>query len=235
MKREYIFVGKAAFFPKEKMLVFADLHLGYEEQAVGSGRFLHLRIYEQIKKDIGMIFDFLKEKEEVVEKIVILGDVKHEFSGILGGEEREILRFVEYLKGKLAFDGKIILVKGNHDNYVSGILKRKNIGVVEKMIAGENLFIHGDELENAFDVKNKNVKRIFLGHIHPAVVLEMGAKKERYKCFLVGKYKGGEIIILPSFFPLVEGIDISAIEKKLKIKNKKVYVVVPYSVEVLEI
>ena len=51
-----------------------------------------------------------------------------------------------------------------------------------------------------------------MGHGHPAVSLSEGVKKEKYKCFLVGKYsKAGngkrDVIIVLSFFPLVEGTD----------------------------
>ncbi len=53
---------------------------------------------------------------------------------------------------------------------------------------------------------------IVAGHRHPAVVLGDRYKTERYKCFLVGKYKKKKIIVLPSFFPFVEGSEISEIE-----------------------
>jgi len=50
-----------------------------------------------------------------------------------------------------------------------------------------------------------------MGHLHPATYLtdKIGCiKKEKYKCFLIGKWKNKKIIILPSFFSLIEGTDI---------------------------
>ena len=57
------------------------------------------------------------------------------------------------------------------------------------------------------EINDAKIKYWILGHGHPAVTLQDGAKKEKYKCFLAGKFKGRNIIVLPSFFPLVEGSD----------------------------
>lgn len=40
-----------------------------------------------------------------------------------------------------------------------------------------------------------------MGHLHPAVTFydEHTSKNEKYKCFLIGKYKKKELFILPSF------------------------------------
>ena len=65
-------------------------------------------------------------------------------------------------------------------------------------------------------------------------------KEEKYKCFLVGKWKNKEIIILPSFFPLIEGSDVSIENTNLdekfnfNLKNFEVYIPVPDSFEVLD-
>jgi metallophosphoesterase superfamily enzyme len=37
-------------------------------------------------------------------------------------------------------------------------------------------------------------------------------KREKYKCFLIGKYKTKNIIILPSFLATIEGTTINSIE-----------------------
>ena len=46
-----------------------------------------------------------------------------------------------------------------------------------------------------------------MSHIHPAVNLKdpNGIKREKFKCFLIGKYKRKDIIVVPSFFSLSEG------------------------------
>ena len=237
MKPIYSFIGKSVFLEKEKILVIGDLHFGYEEGIVNRGGFLQFGVYDKIKEELEKIFGFLDKQKKGVKEIVILGDLKHEFSGILKEEEREIIKFIEYLKEKCAKNCKIVLVKGNHDNYAYGVLKKMGIDIVESLIIKENLFIHGDELLSEMKKIGKNMNHVFLGHIHPCVVLEKKVRKEKYKCFLVGKFKGKKIIILPSFFPLVEGREISCIDdfdNKMDLKNFVVYAVVPDSIEVLE-
>jgi len=41
------------------------------------------------------------------------------------------------------------------------------------------------------------------------VSLREEEKVEKYKCFLVGEWKGKTLIVLPSFFPLIEGTDVN--------------------------
>ena len=97
----------------------------------------------------------------------------------------------------------------------------------------ENIaFIHGDiEIKRAF---NKEIKTIIMGHLHPAITLRdsQNIKAEKYKCFLTGKYKSKEIIILPSFLPLVEGTSLNehlsdnhCIIPTRNIKNFNVYII----------
>mgnify|MGYP001574584138 CR=1 FL=1 len=65
--------------------------------------------------------------------------------------------------------------------------------------------------------------------MHPAISIAKNVKKEIYKCFLVGKYKDKEIVILPSFFPLIEGADVNIEDTnlafKLNLRGFEVYVV----------
>jgi hypothetical protein len=78
---------------------------------------------------------------------------------------------------------------------------------------------------------DSEIKMIVAGHRHPAVVLGDKYKTEKYKCFLVGKYKGKKVIVLPSFFPFVEGSEVSNIEdnkmfiSEKELKNFEAYVV----------
>lgn len=196
--KNYKFIGKCVFFPKEKILVLGDVHIGYEEALNKQGMFVPRTQFDEIKKDLEKVFDETGKLKE----IIILGDLKHEFGEISEQEWRETLQFIELLKEK---SGKIVLVKGNHDSILEPIAKRHEIKIEQEYVLGENLFIHG----NKFPLKiDKKIKRIFLGHRHPAVKLSDSVKSESFKVFLVGKWKGKEIIILPSFMPLIEGMDI---------------------------
>jgi len=71
---------------------------------------------------------------------------------------------------------------------------------------------------------------IIIGHEHPAVCLRKGARQEKFKCFLKGKYKKNKLIVMPSFCLTAQGTDIQK-EKLLspylhqKLDNFEVFVV----------
>ena len=175
------------------------MHIGYEEALNESGIFLPRTQTKQIFSDLEKIFVQIGK----VEEIIILGDLKHEFGSISGQEWRDVLALIDYLQEKC---NRIVLVKGNHDIILEPIANKRKIEIVDYYIQGENAFLHGHKL--FLEVLDKKIKNIFLGHRHPAVVLRKGAKSESYKCFLVGKWKGKNIYLLPSFFPLIEGSDV---------------------------
>jgi len=103
-------------------------------------------------------------------------------------------------------------------------------------VKNELAFLHGDK--RFPEILNKNIKMLVLGHKHSAVTLEKESKKERYKCFLVGKWKDKDVLILPSFFPLVEGSDVQITDTNLALdvdlKKFGVYIPVPGETRVLE-
>ena len=60
------------------------------------------------------------------------------------------------------------------------------------------------------EILDKKINYIVIGHFHPSVALseKKGVKREKFKCFLTGKWKGKEVVILPSFLSAVEGTDV---------------------------
>ncbi len=203
-KLNYEFIGKALWFPVEKVLVIADLHIGYEEVLNRMGIFVPRNQFDEIISDLDKIFAKIGKAKEVI----ICGDLKHNFGSILEQEWGETLKLIDYLGERC---GKIVLVKGNHDKILEPIARRRGILFVEsyiKEVGGKKTaFIHGSFLlgKETKPCELKDVKRIVMGHKHPAVMISDKYKQEKYKCFLVGKWKGNEVIILPSFFPLIEG------------------------------
>jgi len=146
---------------------------------------------------------------ELVDEFVLLGDVKQEFGEIRGDERENIIKFLNWADEKMNKKGKVVIVKGNHDVILEPILQgKKRVELVDKYIIGGVLFIHGDK--KIKEINNSKCKVIVMGHWHPAAELseEMGVKRERYKCFLYGKQKGKEWIIVPSFSEQRYGKDI---------------------------
>ncbi len=201
-KIEYI--GKCFWLNVEgkKLLVVGDLHLGYEEVLNQSGVFVTREMFKEMISYFDRVFDKVGE----VDYVVLLGDVKHDFGRILRQEWNDVLGLLDYLEGKIGKKGEIVIVKGNHDSILELIVReRERVKMVDYFRIGECCFAHGNR--DFKEMMNKKIKYWILGHGHPAIKLSDGVKVEKYKCFLVGKFKGKGVVIVPSFFDYSEGSD----------------------------
>jgi len=198
-KLEYI--GKCLLVneKEKKILVVGDLHLGFEESLNESGIFIGRKMFGEMIGDFDKVFDAVGER---IDEIVLLGDVKHEFGRVLRQEWNDVLGLFDYLKGKCE---RIVLVKGNHDKIIEPIARERKIEVVDYYVVGKYCFLHGDR--DFDEIWDNRIKAFVVGHVHPAVNLKDGVKVEKYKCFLVGKFKRKEIIAVPSFIEYYEGSD----------------------------
>lgn len=199
--KKFKFIGKALYFPEEELLVIADLHIGYEEYLNEWGILIPRR---QFKETIEQLEKTIKKAEKIgkISEIVVLGDLKHEFGQISSQEWREVKEILDFLKNKTK---KVILVKGNHDTILEPIAERKELEIEDFYIKDGICFLHGNKLFP--ECLDEKIQILVIGHRHPVVLLVDKYKREKYKCFLIGKWKGKEVIILPSFFPFVEGSD----------------------------
>jgi hypothetical protein len=233
-------IDKSLFWRKEKTLIIGDLHLGYEQLLQEHGYYIPK---SQNKETLNDLKEILKQTGKCNE-IILLGDVKHYFSGILKAEWNDFFELIHLLKENLNPKGKIIITKGNHDSILEHLvyqIEEKNpqsstseIQLHDYYIKKSILFIHGDykTLKKISKIRSKSsFSMMIMGHFHPAIMLKdkLKIKQERYKCFLYGKSSPLklETIILPSFFPLIEGTDIlskdSLLEGWFDIKNFEVF------------
>lgn len=205
------------FFPKEKILVLGDIHLGYEEALNKKGMYIPRFQFKDTLKKLYSILDGLKLK-----KIIILGDLKHEFGTISSSEWLQTKKLLDFLYN---YCEEIILIKGNHDT-ILGHLSDKVI-VKDYVKISDTYLCHGHKIPTDKDF-NK-CKRIIIGHEHPAINLKYDSHIEKFKCFMHGKYKDKEIIVLPSFNLVIEGTNILSsklLSPFLKdIENFKIYIV----------
>lgn len=189
--------GFALYIRSQKTLVLSDLQFGYEEMMNKQGVMMPRINFRQIKKELEKIFMKLKKEGKKIEKIIVAGDLKHEFGIISEQEWKEVLAFFDLSKKHCK---EIIVVKGNHDIVLGPIANWQNVRVEKEGVLLEKpkIYItHGHKIfENA---DYKKAKTLIIGHDHPTVSLREGVKSEVYKCFLKGKYKGKQIIVMPSF------------------------------------
>ncbi len=189
------------YFKKEKILALTDFHIGYENALVAQGVLVPRHQLASTLERLQGIFSGLEKDGREIKKIVILGDLRHEF-GYLGRQEiRDVAVLINFMK---KYSEKIILLKGNHDTmhkYIENLAEVKT-----ELASGGVLFLHGDKIPDR--KKLKGVKLIIIGHEHPAVKISDGVASERVKCFLKGKWSGLDLIILPSFNLMTEGTDV---------------------------
>ncbi|MDD5112276.1 MAG: metallophosphoesterase [Candidatus Altiarchaeota archaeon] len=190
-------IGLTLFLVKEKTLVFADTHLGYEEYLNSQGIMVPRFQYKEITKHLKEILEQTKPKT-----IVINGDLKHEFGKISGQEWTEAMKFLDYLK-----DYEVILVKGNHDNTIGPLAGKKNIRIADEYKTGEYLITHGHT--TPAKEKLKGIKTIIIGHEHPAIGLSEEGRTEKVKCFMAGRWQGKNLLVMPSLNFVTEGTDIT--------------------------
>ncbi|MBT3836197.1 metallophosphoesterase [Candidatus Woesearchaeota archaeon] len=187
-------IGTSLFLEESSVLIINDLHIGYEGELKRKGILVPRFQLKQILEKMDQILEVAKPK-----KVLINGDLKHQFGGISRDEWKEVLQFLDYLLERVE---EVIIVQGNHDPIIKPIADKRNVKVVPELELKEGLVVHGDQL---VDTK-KEV--IIIGHEHPAISIKEGSKVEKYKCFLKGKWKKHTLIVVPSFNPLVEGTDI---------------------------
>ncbi len=208
-------IDLALYLKKEKTLVLSDLHLGIEESLNKQGVLIPRFQYDDLIQRLKNIF----EKTEV-EKIILNGDVKHEFGEISNQEWKNILKLFDFLKNK-----EVIVIKGNHDPVLKPITDKRNVRLVESYIINEISILHGDKI-----LANLG-KIIIIGHEHCAVSLKKGIRTEKYSCFLKGKWKNKILIAMPSFNLLTYGTDV--IKERLlspfltNIENFEIFILEP--------
>ena len=204
--------GKGLWIKKHKILVVGDFHIGYEEALSKQGVSVPAFMFRELKKELIELIDETRPK-----KIIINGDLKHEFGEISTQEWKDTTEILEVLEKRCE---EVILIRGNHDKILGPIAQKMNMKIVDSYYIEESQkdspfglsiksigIIHGDKISS--DKKIKEAGILIIGHEHPAITLSEGEKQEKYKCFLVGKWKNQTLIVIPSFMPLIDGTDVN--------------------------
>jgi len=201
---EIINGSKAIFIKELDLVVISDLQIGEELYlAEEKGIFIPQVQLKEIKKELNEIFKKVKAS-----RILINGDVKHEFGEASKQEWREVIDLVEFLRKKVK---EIIIVRGNHDNYLLNIASKINLTVFDPFYLEEGyLFTHGHK-----KIKYpKNFHTLIIGHEEPAIILREGFDRIKLPALLYGEMKNGKrIICLPAFSYLSSGTEINCVEK----------------------
>ncbi len=187
-----------------KALVISDLHLGYEGGLAKSGIMIPKANLQSV---IAIINKALEGRH--VERVIVVGDIKNDFSGVINEELRELREIVDVLKKRgVALE----MVKGNHDNFIESYSNALGIRVYhEQLISGDYLFAHGDKELAKSDA---TFSTVIMGHEHPSIgIRSRVGTVERLRCFLKGSVSYGRrkvsLLVLPAIGYFETGSDIN--------------------------
>ncbi|MEM0027336.1 MAG: metallophosphoesterase [Ignisphaera sp.] len=183
-----------------KSLVVADIHLGFEEYMATKGVYIPRM---QLNKAIDIIEKALNTVN--VDTLIIVGDIKHLFDKLGRRETRDLHEFILYVKKRF---NRVVLVRGNHDNFIYSLSQRYGIEFYETMEFGNILFVHGHKKLELED----NTKLIIMGHEHPSIALKDPVTESVTKlpCFLRIPFQNGSTaIVLPAAGAYQTGTSVS--------------------------
>jgi len=196
----------AAYCMELDALVIADTHIGVEVAESRGGALMPRFQLEDVIED-------LEADQETcgASRLIVVGDIKHSFSGSNEAENEEVERFLR--RCSMAFD-RVDLVRGNHDaalEYRAEDLT--NVAVHDLLLEEGVLFVHGHRPLSAYeDVRGDMADTVVMGHEHPAVALKDAVGvKEKLACFLYGTQDGRSVLVLPAFSYLASGTEINAV------------------------
>lgn len=181
------------------LLVISDVHLGLEGSVTSKGGYVPKFQLEEIIEDLEKA-----GKETGASRILVNGDLKNEFNKNYYSEKKEVDEFLGKIKE--LFD-EVIIVEGNHDNFLDEIVEKNRLNIKERHVEDEILFTHGHK--DVEDIESFNT--VVIGHEHPALSLkdEIGIV-EKVDSVIYGETdEGTEIIVLPAFSSISNGTRIN--------------------------
>jgi putative SbcD/Mre11-related phosphoesterase len=170
--------------------VLGDLHLGYESALEEEGMYIPRMNTESIRDALNNVLSLYEPK-----RVVLLGDIKHDFKRSKREARAEVTKIIELLEEA----SDVIVVKGNHDNFLQNILS--DLG----LMAVDHIDMAGFRMEHGHI--DSKVRPVIIGHEHPSVRIP-GAMSGGMKihCFVHQREDG--VIVLPPFSPFSAGNDL---------------------------
>jgi DNA ligase-associated metallophosphoesterase len=169
---------KALYWPREKMLVIADIHFG----KAAAFRSFGIPVPSGTTTQNLQALDALVQ-EHGAEHILFLGDFLHARAAHAKATQAALLAWRQR-NPQL----KLTLVRGNHDKHAGDPAAILNIDMVdEPHTVGALSFCHHPDIAAP--------GYVLAGHVHPAFMLATRFDRLRLPCFVVGATR----MILPSF------------------------------------
>jgi putative SbcD/Mre11-related phosphoesterase len=188
-----VYPGGAALVRDENVMVVADLHLGCEAALEYEGLSLP-RV--QTRRIEATLCDLLESVGPT--RLVVAGDLKHNFSRNLVQEWEDVTRFVRTIAGIVDLE----VVKGNHDNYLVTILRESGIPLCSDVRVGGVNILHGHR-------GSAPTGPVVMGHIHRLWV-RTASGTVKVQCHLHDPER--DILVLPAMSLVASGVDVVHVE-----------------------
>lgn len=171
-------------------VVLGDLHLGYERALEQEGMYIPRTNTDAIRDSLNEILCRYEPS-----RVVLLGDIKHDFKRSGFEEKREVRKIMSLLSEA----AETVVIKGNHDNYLQNIIS--DLG----MLAVDYIDLMGFRLEHGH--VDSHVRPVIIGHEHPSVRIpgSVGGGM-KIQCFVHARSDG--VIVIPPFSPFSSGNDL---------------------------
>ncbi|MEM3590139.1 MAG: metallophosphoesterase [Candidatus Bathyarchaeia archaeon] len=146
---------------REKALVIADLHIGWEMALSEQGIHIPSQTGRFLERILGLI------RAHSPSTLILLGDVKHTIAKAEMAEWRDVPEFFEALKRSVR---EVILVPGNHDGGIDPLLPSgiKVMGASGMRLWDRYGLLHGHAWPGP-DLMECNL--LIMAHMHPTVSL----------------------------------------------------------------
>lgn len=224
----------AVVHERTSSLIISDVHLGYEDSMASQGVYLP-RL--QLRRARAVIDEAAGAG---LKRLIINGDLKHVFEKLTRGERVEVSELVRYAMTKGFTD--IVLVRGNHDTFVSRLLRDFGVEVVEDYLDLGNgvVLTHGHKIVEGL----KSGVTVVIGHEHPSLEINLAGSKVKLQVLLRAPLKdGGELVILPAVSLYQTGTSVtpgpetylSPITKELALLPEAVPIIVDREIGVVEL
>jgi DNA ligase-associated metallophosphoesterase len=184
---------RAVWLVSERVLIIADLHLGYAWAQRSAGNLVPL----------SQRVDGLDRLNELIDayspaRTVLLGDIVHDAVDV-----EPLTAELRRLRDEFGPRTEIVLVAGNHDRRLKKLLDSKAIDLqlVREIQIGPHRLVHGDgaalgQAKAELATASSRGGFVFCGHEHPAITLsDRVASYAKCPCFV----EGDGLLMLPAF------------------------------------
>ena len=196
-----------------KYLVAGDLHVGIEDELDRRG----IRVPDQTDRTLGRLAKLIDERRP--DRLVLLGDVKHQVPYTEKWEGRKVFRLLEALSALLP----VTVVSGNHDGGIDGMAPEK-VGRVGSLVLGTVGLAHGHAWPPE---KLMKCNTLVMAHTHPSVALcDERGRAVTEACWLRARFIGKEtkkhykapypeLVVMPAFNDLRAGRPVNELRGRM--------------------